>query len=36
MRDWLFVIIPIAVVCYFVVYPEQFHALMLWVEQFTD
>jgi hypothetical protein len=31
MRDWLYVLGPIAIVFYFLVNPDQFNALLYWV-----
>jgi len=30
MREWLLVLIPVAAVFYFVVYPDQFGAFVSW------
>jgi hypothetical protein len=30
MREWLLVLAPVAVVIYFVIYPDQFAALVHW------
>ena len=30
MRDWLLPVAPIAAVVYFVVFPDQFYALLDW------
>jgi hypothetical protein len=31
MREWLLVLVPIALVIYFLVYPDQFHAITNWL-----
>jgi hypothetical protein len=31
MREWLFVLAPVALVIYFVMYPAQFHGLVGWI-----
>jgi hypothetical protein len=31
MRDWLMVIVPVAVVFYFIVFPDQLKALIEWL-----
>jgi len=36
MRDWVLVLTPIAVVVYFIVYPDQFHAFMMWIERLIN
>jgi hypothetical protein len=30
MREWLYILFPIALIAYFVVYPGQFTALVSW------
>jgi hypothetical protein len=30
MRDWLLLLAPIALVAYFMVYPDQFSAFLAW------
>ena len=35
MRDWALVIAPVAFIVYFVAQPEQFTALIQWVQQLT-
>jgi hypothetical protein len=32
MRDWLLVILPLALVVYFVVFPDHFASVMRWVD----
>ena len=32
MRDWLLVFVPLGVVVYFVVFPDQFGAFMSWLQ----
>jgi hypothetical protein len=34
MREWLLVLAPVAVVIYFVIYPDQFAALLHWANNF--
>jgi hypothetical protein len=34
MRDWLLVLAPIALVFYFLLYPNQFHAFVAWAGRF--
>ena len=34
MRDWLFMLAPIGIVVYFLVYPGQFHAFIVWATGF--
>jgi hypothetical protein len=31
MRDWLLVLVPLVIVVYFAVFPDQFHALVSWL-----
>jgi hypothetical protein len=31
MREWLLVLVPIALVIYFLVYPDRFHAITNWL-----
>jgi hypothetical protein len=31
MREWLFVLAPVALVIYFVMYPAQFQGLVGWI-----
>jgi hypothetical protein len=33
MRDWLLLLAPIALVIYFLAYPDQFSAFMAWAAQ---
>ncbi len=33
MRDWLLVFVPLGVVVYFLVFPDQFVAFMGWATQ---
>ena len=33
MRDWLLMLAPLALVLYFVIYPDQFSAFMSWAAQ---
>jgi len=35
MRDWILVLIPVAIIVYFIVYPDQFSALMAWAMQWV-
>ena len=35
MREWLYVLLPITVILYFVVYPDQFGMLMNWAANFV-
>lgn len=30
MREWVLVFIPVVIIVYFIVYPDQFAALMAW------
>jgi len=30
MREWLLVFIPVAIVVYFIIYPDQFTVLVAW------
>lgn len=30
MREWMFVVAPVALVVYFLVYPDQFYGVMDW------
>lgn len=32
MREWLYLLGPIAIVFYFVIFPEQFNMLLRWAE----
>ena len=32
MRDWWLVLLPIGIVLYFVVFPDQFSAFIVWAE----
>ena len=32
MRDWFLPLVPVATVIYFVAYPQQFDAFVLWAE----
>lgn len=32
MRDWLLLLAPIALILYFLVYPDQFSAFMAWAQ----
>jgi hypothetical protein len=34
MRDWLLMLAPIGLIVYFLMYPDQFSALVDWAEQF--
>jgi hypothetical protein len=34
MREWLYVLVPIAVVFYFLIYPDQFDAFLTWTTSF--
>jgi len=34
MREWLLTILPLAVVIYFVLKPDQFVVAMYWIQQF--
>lgn len=31
MREWLYVLVPLAVIFYFLIYPDQFSIFMTWV-----
>jgi hypothetical protein len=31
MREWLLMLVPVALIVYFVVYPHQFSALLTWL-----
>jgi hypothetical protein len=33
MRDWLMLAMPLLVVVYFLIMPNQFHALVAWATQ---
>ena len=35
MREWLFVLAPVALVIYFVMYPAQFIGLVHWIMSFV-
>ena len=35
MREWMLVLIPVALIVYFIVYPDQFTALMAWAMQWV-
>ena len=35
MRDLMFMLAPVALIIYFVVYPDQFNALLTWAGQFA-
>ena len=32
MRDWLFLLAPPALIFYFVIYPHQFNAFVIWAK----
>ena len=32
MRDWILILLPVAVVVYFLVYPDAFSAVVAWVQ----
>jgi hypothetical protein len=34
MRDVIFMVAPVAIAIYFLVYPDEFHALVAWAMQF--
>jgi hypothetical protein len=34
MRDFLFMLAPVALVIYFLIYPDQFNALLAWAGQY--
>ena len=36
MRDWLLLLTPIALVIYFLAYPDQFSAFMAWAQSFIS
>ena len=36
MRDWLYVLLPVAVVFFFLIYPDQFSALMTWATSYVE
>lgn len=31
MREWLYILVPMAVAIYFVMYPAKFHSLIQWL-----
>jgi hypothetical protein len=31
MREWLLMLVPVALIIYFVVYPNEFSALLTWL-----
>jgi hypothetical protein len=35
MRDWLWPITPVAAAGYFLVFPQQFYALIAWAEHYV-
>jgi hypothetical protein len=35
MRDLIFMLAPVALIIYFVVYPDQFNALLGWAGQYV-
>lgn len=35
MRDFIFMLAPVALIIYFVVYPDQFNALLGWAGQYV-
>jgi len=35
MRDLMFMLAPVALIFYFVVYPDQFSALLSWAGQYV-
>jgi hypothetical protein len=30
MREWMYVLTPVSLIVYFVVFPERFHAFIVW------
>jgi hypothetical protein len=34
MRDWMFMLAPVVLIMYFVVYPDQFYSFVGWAGQF--
>jgi hypothetical protein len=34
MRDSMFMLAPVALIIYFLLYPDQFHALLAWAGQY--
>jgi hypothetical protein len=35
MREWLFVLAPVALVIYFVMYPAKFNGMIQWIVNFV-
>jgi hypothetical protein len=35
MREWLYVLAPVLVVAYFMIFPDQYAAVVVWAERFV-
>ena len=35
MREWLLVLAPVAVIGYFIMFPDQYAAAVVWAERFV-
>lgn len=35
MREWFYVLAPVLIVAYFIVFPDQYYAAIVWAERFV-